>query len=393
MKALRWVVILTVFFAGGWLVGQWAGDQGAGDLRDSGLGPVEPAAETDADASASVTAASNRGDGRRGSKLPAGLLPEERRDIDIFRRASESVVNITSTALRRSFFSLREVEQGAGSGFFWDGDGHIVTNFHVVEGGNRFFVTLPDQQELEAEVVGVAPEKDLAVLKVKRGESRFEPLSIGNSADLIVGQRVLAVGNPFGLDQTLTTGVLSALGRELTSPAGRTIRDVIQTDAAINPGNSGGPLLDSSGRLIGVNTAIYSPSGASAGIGFAIPVDTVRRLVPQLIENGRPIQPGVYGLEFLSDYLGRRFGIDGVAVRDVRRRSQAEQLGFEGIGVTRSGRYVLGDVVVGANGRQIQRLDNLLDVFEEAGVGGDVTLMVERGRNRREVEIKLVRID
>jgi S1-C subfamily serine protease len=213
--------------------------------------------------------------------LPDGLTPDEKRTIEVFRRARPSVVFITSLSVRRDFFTLdiQQIPQGTGSGFVWDRDGHIITNFHVIGDGDAFSVTLADQSEWEARVIGAAPDKDLAVLKIKAPRERLVPLTPGTSRTLLVGQRVFAVGNPFGLDHSLTTGVVSALGRELRSPSGRRIRDAIQTDAAINPGNSGGPLLDSSGRLIGVSTAIFSPSGASAGIGFAVPVDTVTRLV------------------------------------------------------------------------------------------------------------------
>jgi S1-C subfamily serine protease len=324
--------------------------------------------------------------------LPDELSEEERRGIEVYRQASASVVHITTTALRRSFFfELYEVPQGSGSGFFWDRDGHIVTNFHVIEGASQFTVTLADHSEWDAELVGFAPEKDLAVLRVASPRQRMEPLPVGRSDQLMVGQKVLAVGNPFGLDQTLTVGVVSALERELRSPAGRIIRNVIQTDAAINPGNSGGPLLDSSGRVIGVNTAIYSPSGASAGIGFAIPVDSVRRLVPQLIEYGRPIEPGIEGLHWLTDRQAAYFRLEGVGVvvRKVDRGSQAEGIGLEGIGVDRRGRYVLGDIIVGAEGIAVGSTDELRDLLERTGVGNTVKLTVERDGGRREIEVDL----
>ncbi|HXV77709.1 MAG TPA: trypsin-like peptidase domain-containing protein [Candidatus Polarisedimenticolaceae bacterium] len=324
------------------------------------------------------------------------LGEEERRGIEVYRVASSSVVNVTSTALRRNFFfELLEVPQGAGSGFFWDDEGHLVTNYHVIEGANNFTVTLADQSEWEAELIGIAPEKDLAVLRVAAPADKIIPLPRGRSDRLMVGQRVLAVGNPFGLDQTLTVGVVSALDRELRSPAGRVIRDVIQTDAAINPGNSGGPLLDSTGRVIAVNTAIYSPSGASAGIGFAIPVDTVSRLVPQLIRFGRPIEPGIDGLRWLTDRQAGRFGLSrvGVVVREVDDGSRADRAGLVGIGVDRRGRYVLGDIIVGADGTEIRTIDEFRDVLERVGVGGSVTLVVERDGRRREVEVELERLD
>jgi S1-C subfamily serine protease len=332
------------------------------------------------------------------AQAPAGSLseitPEERRDIDVFSRASASVAFITSVALRRDFFSMdvMQIPQGSGSGFVWDREGHIVTNFHVISEGQRFQITLADQSEWDAEVVGTAPDKDLAVLKIEAPAEKLAPLRLGSSADLLVGQRVLAIGNPFGLDQTLTIGVVSALGRELRSPTGRTIRDVIQTDAAINPGNSGGPLLDSSGRLVGVNTAIFSPSGASAGIGFAVPVDAVRALVPQLIAHGRPVQPGI-GIVPLSDRWAERFGVEGVVIRDVAAASPAEQAGLQGLSQTRAGRVVLGDVILAVDGKPVRSLDELLDAFDAAGVGARLTLTVLRDEETRQVHVNLADLD
>jgi S1-C subfamily serine protease len=322
-----------------------------------------------------------------------GLAPEERRNIEIFRRAADSVVFITSIAYRRDFFTLDvfQIPQGTGSGFVWDRSGHVVTNYHVIEGGSAFSVTLADQTSYDAEVVGRAPDKDLAVLRIEAPASKLEPLPVGRSSGLLVGQSVLAVGNPFGLDHSLTVGVVSALGRELRAPNGRTIRDVIQTDAAINPGNSGGPLLDSGGRLIGVNSAIYSPSGASAGVGFAVPVDTVRRLVPQLIEHGRPVQPGIGAV--LSESLARRFRVDGIVVYDVQPDTPAEAAGLKGLRVDRSGRASLGDRIVAVDGRPVDTLDELLHAFEEAGVGGKVRLTLEKGGQRRDVSVSLIAIE
>jgi S1-C subfamily serine protease len=322
------------------------------------------------------------------------ITPEERRDIEVFRRASGSVAFITSVALRRDFFSMdvMQIPQGSGSGFVWDRDGHVVTNFHVISEGQRFKVTLADQSEWDAEVIGTAPDKDLAVLKIDAPPDKLAPLRLGESADLLVGQRVLAIGNPFGLDQTLTIGVVSALGRELRSPTGRTIRDVIQTDAAINPGNSGGPLLDSSGRLIGVNTAIFSPSGASAGIGFAVPVDAVRALVPQLIAHGRPVQPGI-GIVPLSDRWAARLGVEGVVIRDVTAGGPADKAGLVGLSQSRSGRIVLGDVILAVDGKPVASLDELLDAFDAAGVGAQLTLTVLRDEETRQVTVTLADLD
>ena len=324
-----------------------------------------------------------------GGPLPEGLGPEERRDIDVFRGASASVVFITSIALRRDLwsFDVMQIPQGTGSGFVWDKKGSVVTNFHVIEAGDKFSVTLADQSEWDAEVVGAAPDKDIAVLRIKAPADRLVPLTTGRSHDLLVGQKVLALGNPFGLDHSMTSGIVSALGRELKSPNGRTIRDVIQTDAAINPGNSGGPLLDSSGRLIGVNAAIYSPSGASAGIGFAVPVDTVKRLVPQLIEKGRAVNPGI-GTRYLTDAQAERLGIEGVVVLSVLADSPAGRAGIEGIGRSRRG-YVVGDVITAVDGKPVKTSDDVDYAFERAGVGAPVTLNVEREGRSRTVKITL----
>jgi S1-C subfamily serine protease len=251
---------------------------------------------------------------------------------------------------------------------------------------------LADQSTHEAELVGVAPDKDLAVLKIDAPADKLIPLPIGSSEDLAVGQRVLAIGNPFGLDQTLTVGVVSALGRELRSPSGRTIRDVVQTDAAINPGNSGGPLLNSGGGLIGVNSAIYSPSGASAGIGFAVPVDTVSRLVPEILEFGRPIRPGI-GVALLPDSLLRRMGVDGVAIQSVDRRGPAARAGLEGIQTDGRGRRYLGDVIMAVNGQPVRNLDGLATEFEKAGVGSVVEISVMREGEIRNVGVELIALD
>lgn len=218
--------------------------------------------------------------------LRGDLFEDEKRTIDLFKRSSPSAVHITTVG-RPSSRNPRQIPHGTGSGFIWDREGRVVTNYHVIRGAASAQVTLSDGSDWQARLVGGFPDKDLAVLVIDAPRDRLRPIPIGTSHDLQVGQKVFAIGNPFGLDRTLTTGIISALGREIESVTDQTIRDVIQTDAAINPGNSGGPLLDSAGRLIGVNTAIQSPSGASAGIGFAIPVDEVNRVVPQLIQQGK----------------------------------------------------------------------------------------------------------
>src|SRR5213078_1590310 len=243
------------------------------------------------------------------------LGADEQATIDVFSKFARSVVHITSLETHRNRMKLdvAEIPQGTGSGFVWDQEGHIVTNFHVVQMGDRASVTLNDNTTYPATIVGTAPDKDIAVLHIDAPPSKLLPLPLGQSATLKVGQKVLAIGNPFGLDQTLTTGVVSGLGREIKSVTQRSIFDVIQTDASINPGNSGGPLLDSSGRLIGINTAIYSPSGANAGIGFAVPVDTVNAIVPQLLKYGKVTRPGL-GIERVPDQTVMQSGIDGVVI-------------------------------------------------------------------------------
>jgi S1-C subfamily serine protease len=372
----RSVVLLLLALLVGYAVGRYAPHGGAQERRVVPEPPAPPAPAG------------------QPPVVPASLGPEERRDIDVFRQARPSVVFIASPAQRRGLFSfdVQQIPQGAGSGFVWDTQGHIVTNYHVIQEGPAFAVTLADQSELEAKVVGSAPEKDLAVLRVNAPADRLVPLARGSSADLLVGQRVLAVGNPFGLDHSLTVGVVSALGRELRSPSGRRIRDVIQTDAAINPGNSGGPLLDSSGRLVGVNSAIYSPSGAFAGIGFAVPVDTVSRLIPQLIARGRAVQAGI-GVTLIPAHYNAQLGIEGVAIAEVRANSPAARAGLRPAQVTRGRRVALGDRIVAVDGTPVRSEDDLRDAFEAAGVGKTVTLTVAREGSQRAVPIELVQLD
>jgi S1-C subfamily serine protease len=376
-------VLVGVVFGAGLLAGR-ALDEPAPGTRPAAVGsPNAPSLST---AAATIPV----------DPLPSGLAASELRDIEIFRRASPSTVFISRiVSVRRGFsFDVTRMEQGSGSGFVWDTDGHVVTNFHVIDArqGTEYVVKLADRSEWEARIVGVAPEKDLAVLRIEAPRALLEPLARGVSADLAVGQKVLALGNPFGLDQTLTVGIVSAVGRDLTSPTGRIIRDVIQTDAAINPGNSGGPLLDSSGRLIGVNTAIYSPSGAYAGIGFAIPVDTVEQLVPQLIRYGEPIRPGI-GIVPAYDSQARRLGIEGVVIVEVLEGTPAARAGLTPVTIDRRGR-ISGDVIVGANGQRVRTLAELQDVFEAAGgAGATVTLEVANSSGGREVRLELIELN
>ena len=310
----------------------------------------------------------------------AELRPEERATITLFRQASPSVVNITTIAVRRDLFTLNlyQIPEGTGSGFVWDESGNIITNFHVIQNAAAAQVTLADQSVWKARVVGVAPDQDLAVLRIDAPANQLPPIPIGSSKDLQVGQKVFAIGNPFGLDQTLTTGVISALGREIESVTRRPIQGVIQSDAAINPGNSGGPLLDSAGRLIGVNTAIYSPTGAYAGIGFAIPVDTVNRIVPELIRYGKVTRPGI-GIKIAAEQLAERLGIHGVLVVDVVPGGAAAKAGIRPTTRDQLGRVQLGDVIVAVDGNKVESPNELFLLLEKYKVGDVVVLSVLRG--------------
>ena len=324
---------------------------------------------------------------------PTDLTPDERLTIDVFDKASRSVVFITTAALRRDFWTMNvfEVPQGSGSGFVWDKEGHIVTNYHVIAGASSITVVPEDRKEHKATVVGRDQDHDLAVLLIKAPPESLVPTPIGSSEKLRVGQKVLAIGNPFGLDHTLTTGVVSALGRAIQSMSQRTIEGVIQTDAAINPGNSGGPLLDSAGRLIGVNTQIVSPSGASAGIGFAVPVDTVNRIVPQLIAYGKMIRPGL-GIRSVNDSLARRWGIKGVAIYDVTRGGAAAGAGLRGVRELESGEILLGDVIVAVDGKPVESLDDLLDILDQHKVGDEVTVEYLRDEAKKQTSVTLQQV-
>ena len=316
------------------------------------------------------------------------LAQDEQATIELFQAASPSVVHITRVRSSGSLFSLREVADGTGSGFVWDGGGHVVTNFHVIQGAEELRVTLADRSSWRARLVGYEPDYDLAVVRIDAPAERLRPLPVGTSDDLLVGQKVFAIGNPFGLDQTLTTGVISGLGREILSVTERPISDVIQTDAAINPGNSGGPLLDSSGRLIGVNTAIYTQSGTSAGVGFAVPVDTVNRVVPHLLRSGRVVRPGL-GVLIVPDQTARSLGVEGVVISSVLPGSAAERAGMRPATRNALGEIDLGDVIVGMDGRRIQRQDDLFAILEEHEAGDRVPVRLLRGGSEVEIEVQL----
>lgn len=321
---------------------------------------------------------------------PRRITVEEQSNTDLFKSVSPCVVHLTTEAVRRSFFSLdlMKIPRGAGTGFVWDRDGHIVTNFHVIRDADIANVALADQSNWPATLVGAAPDKDLAVLKIAAPLELLEPVTVGHSVDLEVGLKVFAIGNPFGLDQTLTTGIISALGREIESVTRRPIRDMIQTDAAINPGNSGGPLLDSQGKLIGVNTAIFSRNGTYAGIGFAIPVQIVRRVIPQLIEHGKLIRPGL-AIELAPDSLSERLRLDGVIVLNIDAGSEAESAGLIPTRRNRYGEIFLGDVITAVDKIRIHSSDDLWLAFDDNKVGDIVTLRILRDGEPRSLRVRL----
>jgi S1-C subfamily serine protease len=318
------------------------------------------------------------------------LAADENSTIELFKKSSPSVVHITSIETRRSRLDLNvtEIPQGTGTGFVWDASGHIVTNCHVVATATHAEVTLSDNTVWRAEIVGTACDNDLAVLKIDAPTDKLTPIDVGTSADLVVGQKVFAIGNPFGLDQTLTTGIISGLGREIMSVSRRPIYGVIQTDAAINPGNSGGPLLDSHGRIIGINTAIYSPSGASAGIGFAVPVDAVNRVVPQLIAHGKVLRPGL-GVAIVDDRVAARLRIKGVMIAKVPPGSAAARADLHGVSVGPNGEEVWGDVIVAIDGQPVSSSTDLYRALDTKQVGDTMRLKINRLGQQLEIEVTL----
>lgn len=326
------------------------------------------------------------------------LTAEESSTVDLFRSSTPSVVYITNLASKRDQFTLdmMEIPQGAGSGTVWDTDGHIVTNYHVVKDASEMQVSLtggfmnggPD--EFKAKLVGFDADKDIAVLKIDVPDKQIlHPLKLGESSDLLVGQKVYAIGNPFGLDHTLTTGVISGTGREINSGInGRPIQGAIQTDAAINPGNSGGPLIDSAGELIGINTAIYSPSGANAGIGFAVPIDVLRSSISQIIEHGKVVRP-IIGIVLAPSETSEQLGVQGILVLDARKGGPAFKAGIRGTARDEYGRLILGDIIQSYNGKTIKSTSDLYRELDKCQIGDVIDLGVLRENTKERVQITL----
>jgi S1-C subfamily serine protease len=355
-----YILLLAAFFGSGYMVG-------------SKETAEHPSVESKSDA------ASKEEENRRQISPIKHIIDSEQATIELFENAAPSVVYIRTSQIRQNYWrrNVMEVPAGSGSGFIWDKQGHIVTNYHVIEDAQRIRVTLSDQSTHDATLIGIEPNKDLAVLKINEEGLDLLPIPITTSETLKVGQSVYAIGNPFGLDYTLTTGVISALGREIESLTKRPIKDVIQTDAAINPGNSGGPLLDSSGRLIGVNTQIYSPSGASAGIGFSIPVDEVNWVVPDIIKYGEVRRP-VLGVSLLPGQYAERWGIEGAMVAEISENSPASKAGILGIRQDRRGDFIYGDIVKQVNDEPIKNSNDLILALEKLNPGDTVSLNLLR---------------
>jgi S1-C subfamily serine protease len=323
------------------------------------------------------------------------LIEDERNSIGVFRAVAPSVVFVTQKRVVTNWWSgaAVEVPAGSGSGFVWDADGHIVTNFHVVDGAQSLLVRLQDQKTFPAKVVGVEPRKDIAVLKIDAPKDVLKAIAVAPAKEpLEVGQKAIAIGNPFGLDHTLTTGVISALGRQVDGAGGVTIRDMIQTDAAINPGNSGGPLLDSAGRLIGMNTMIFSRSGQSAGIGFAVPATTISRIVPQIIRTGRAEQVGMGISIDPGSRVERRLGVRGVVILGLQEGGPASKAGMKG--VEQQGQdLVIGDVIVEIDGQKVESYDDLYNALDGKKAGDKVKVTSLRNKEKRTFEVDLVLLD
>lgn len=319
------------------------------------------------------------------------LLESEKRVINVYHSVVDSVVNVSNIRISDNYFYGKvEVPQGSGSGFVWDEDGHIVTNFHVVQGGDDFVITFhDDKKQYKAKVVGVAPKKDIAVLKLQDKPKKLKPVATGSSKDLLVGQSALALGNPFGLDHSISRGIISALGRKIQGIGGVKIHDMIQTDAAINQGNSGGPLLNSKGEVIGVNTMIYSTTGSSSGLGFAVPVDTVKRFVPQLIAHGKVIRPGL-GIGILEDAVAERYvGGKGAAISFMDPDGPAAKAGLKGMMRDNFGRIYIGDVITKIGDKDVSNLDDIYHALDQHKIGETVEVEFLRNGKKKTADVTL----
>lgn len=325
------------------------------------------------------------------------LLPDERNTVDVFQKNSPKVVYVhrLATVTNRSL-QKTHIPDGAGSGIIWDNKGHVVTNFHVINGADDLAITLGNMT-VPAKIIGTEPRKDIAVLEIKSPQAlnylkSFQPFDVVHLSDLIVGQKAIAIGNPFGLDHSLSKGVISALGRQVPGIGGVTIHNMIQTDTPINPGNSGGPLLNSAGQLIGLNTMIYSRSGSSAGIGFAVPADDIQRVVAQIINNGRVILSGI-GIQRVEPNLANKLGVKkGILIADVLPNTPAAQVKLRGTHRDAWGRIVLGDIIVGVNAHPIANYDALYNMLTEIKVGEQVTISIQRGNKQMDVKMKTIDI-
>lgn len=328
--------------------------------------------------------------------LPSYLLANEKNTISVFQHLSGHVVYVHRLARVYNFDrEAFDVPVGSGSGIVWDKQGHIVTNYHVVRGAKNFAITFNKGKTVRAHLVGVEPRKDIAVLQIKDAQTlqalqKLPSLKLGNSNELVVGQKAIAIGNPFGLDRTLTTGIISALGRRVPGVGGVSIRDMIQTDASINPGNSGGPLLNSRGELIGMNTAIYSRSGASAGIGFAVPINDINRIVQQILRFGRVITPGL-GITRVPDTVTRQLGVRGVLIAAVVPNTPAASAGLRSTRRNQYGEIVIGDIITAVDGKAVKNYDDLYNVLNEHRVGERVKITLER--NGKSMTLELDTID
>ena len=339
-------------------------------------------------AAANIRQSAWMGSNARAVEQRGPLSEAERANIEIFEKVSPSVVQVAAQSAANPLSEESEGGGASGTGFVWDNDGHIVTNNHVVQGANEVAIRFASGEVARAAIVGTAPNYDLAVLRVRDARALPPPLAIGSSSELKVGQFAFAIGNPFGLDQSMSSGIISALKRRLPTSSGREISNVIQTDTAINPGNSGGPLLDSAGRLIGVTTAILSPSGSNAGIGFAVPVDIVNRVVPELIRTGRVPTPGI-GIVAASEAVATRLGTEGVIIVRTAPGSPAERAGIRGVDFSSGD---LGDIITAADGKQVRRLSDLTDQIEQIGAGKMVRLSLKRASKSRDVDVQIVDI-